>query len=154
MTRQRCWFPVLGIDREDIEYALGFDPEFTEEQRETWAAAIRYILRTGAFEQLFGQVLEDALDHAKKALEIVAPEAETHAKCLDGSPAAEELLQDFRSALERVQNAITDMDGASCACFPFQFDGGNVGCRGWEGRNNPNPPVCVLCRKLHGYEPE
>lgn len=89
-------------------------------------------------------------DELTETLDIIASKVETHAKCLDASPAAEQLLQEFRNALDRVQNGITDLGGASFACFPFQFSQGNRSCRGESG--NRNSPVCMLCRKLHGYK--
>jgi len=71
-------------------------------------------------------------------------------KCLDASPAAKQILQDFEENLRQIREEITDMNGALLACFPFGFRQGRLTCRG-EG-SNPNSPVCVLCRKLHGYE--
>lgn len=149
MTRQKCWFPVLGIGRDDVEYALGFDPELTDERMELLTAALHDVLRKKGFEQ----VLEDALDNLKKTLEIVAPEAEIQPKCLDASPAAEQILQDFRESLRQVQDGITNVEGASFACFPFAFSQGNLACRG-EGETILNSPVCELCRELHGFDPE
>ena len=69
MTRQRDWFEVLGIDRDDVEYVLGFDPELTDEQMEILTAALHDAVRKRGFEQL----LEDTLGDLAKTLGIVRP---------------------------------------------------------------------------------
>ena len=41
MTQQRYSFPVVTIDRDDVEYALGFDPELTDKQMEELAGFLK-----------------------------------------------------------------------------------------------------------------
>ena len=69
MTQQRYSFPVVTIDRDDVEYTLGFDPELTDEQMEILTAALHDAIREKGFQQL----LEDILDDLEKTLGIVVP---------------------------------------------------------------------------------
>ena len=69
MTQQRYSFPVVTIDRDDVEYALGFDPELTDKQMEILTAALHDAIRKRGFQQL----LEDTLDDLEKTLGIVVP---------------------------------------------------------------------------------
>lgn len=72
MSKYQRVFPVLVINRDDVEYALGFDPELTDEQMEILTAALHDALREKGFEQL----LDDTLDDLEKRLGIVVPKAE------------------------------------------------------------------------------
>ena len=149
MSKHQESFPVLSIDRDDVEYTLGFDPELTDERMEILTARLHDVLQ----EKGFNHILEDTLDELTKSLGIVVPTVEIQPKCLDASPAAEQILQDFKESLRQIQDEITNLEGASFACFPFAFSQGNPTCRG-EGETTPGSPVCELCRELHGFDPE
>lgn len=66
-------------------------------------------------------------------------------KALDTGSRAKRILDQFLAALKDVQEEITDLDGASFACFPFGYSHGNKTCA------ESDSPVCVLCRELQPY---
>lgn len=149
MSKYQESFPVLSIDREDINHAVGYElgPELSNEQMKQIASKFDDALQALKPWNILADVMDSivVLD--------TAPSVATQPKHLDTTSAAKQMLQDFERGLRQIQDGITNIDGVSFACFPFGFSQGNRTCRG-EDELKPNSPVCKLCRELHGYNPE
>jgi len=80
MNKQES-FPVLSIGRDNVKYALGFDPGLSDKHMEILTAALHDALREKGLEQLLEDTLDELFDELKKEIEealgVVAPEKVT-----------------------------------------------------------------------------